>query len=84
VAQSILVAARGAFLESEPTNRRLLMWLVFGGLVAWGALLGLGAYLGLDPETPDLDYRRALVVAGTIGGFILFWLAALLWRGKKP
>lgn len=71
-------------MESEPTNRRLLMWLVFGGLVAWGALLGLGAYLGLDPETPDLDYRRALVVAGTIGGFILFWLAALLWRGKKP
>ena len=71
-------------MESEPTNRRLLMWLVFGGLVAWGALLGLGAYLGLDPETPDLDYRRALVVAGTIGGVILFWLAALLWRGKKP
>ena len=55
-------------------------WFVavaIGGLVAWGCFLALGAYLGLDPQTPDHDWRRVLVVAATTGGFLLFWLAAL-------
>jgi len=70
-------------MDHEPTNRRLLMRLVVGGLVAWGLLLALGAYLGLDPQTPDRDYRRLLVVAATVGGFLVMWLLALKLRGGR-
>jgi hypothetical protein len=70
-------------MEHEPSNRRLLMGLLLGGLVAWGCFLGLGAYLGLDPQTPDRDWRRVLVVVATSGGFLLFWLAALAFRRRR-
>ena len=71
-------------MEHEPANRRVLLGAVIGGLTVWGALLALGAYLGLDRQTPDRDYRRLLVVAATTGGFLLFWLAALAVRGRRP
>ena len=70
-------------MDHEPTNRRALLWLIVGAVAAWGVLLALGAYLGLDPQTPDRDYRRLLVVAATVGGFLVMWLGALLWRGKR-
>jgi membrane protein DedA with SNARE-associated domain len=70
-------------MEHEPTNRRLLMRAVIGGLVAWGVFLGLGAYLGLDPETPDRDIRRLLLVGGSIGLFLAVWLAALWLRSRR-
>jgi membrane protein DedA with SNARE-associated domain len=70
-------------MQHEPINRRLLLWAIIGGLVAWGCLLALGAYLGLDPQTPDRDYRRLWVVVATTGGFLLLWLLALAWRGRR-
>ena len=69
-------------MEHEPTNRRVL-WAIIGGLVAWGCLLGLGAYLGLDPQTPDRDFRRLWVVAATTGAFLAFWLVMLSFRRRK-
>jgi hypothetical protein len=70
-------------MEHEPTNRRMLLWAIVGGLVAWGCLLGLGAYLGLDPQTPDRDFRRLWVVAATTGGFLVLWLVALAIRRRR-
>ena len=70
-------------MESEPTNRRLLFWLVVGGLIAWGLLLGLGSYLGLDPGTPDRDVRRLAFVTGSVGLFLAFWMAALWLRSRR-
>ena len=70
-------------MKHEPSNRRLLMGLLIGGLVAWGGCLALGAYLGLDPQTPDRDWRRVLVVVATTGGFLLFWLAALAFGRRR-
>ncbi len=78
---AVFHAAR--FLKHEPTNRRLLLWSIVGALVAWGALLGLGAYLGLDPQTPDRDYRRLLVVVAMTGGFLAFWLLMLALRRRR-
>jgi hypothetical protein len=69
-------------MEHEPTNRRVLLWAIVGGLVAWGCLLGLGAYLGLDPQTPDRDFRRLWMVAATTGGFLVLWLLALAIRRR--
>lgn len=69
-------------MDREPTNSRVLLWVIFGALAAWGGLLALGAFLGLDPATPDRDFRRLWVVAAMTGGFLLFWLAAL-WLRKR-
>jgi hypothetical protein len=72
-------------MQHEPTNRRTLLAIVLGALALWGAVLGLGAYLGLDPQTPDRDFRRLGVVAATTGGVLGFWLALLyLRRLRKP
>ena len=70
-------------MKYEPTNRRVLLWSIFGALVVWGLVLALGAYLGLDPQTPDHDFRRVGVVAVALGGFLAVWLALLLLRKRK-
>jgi hypothetical protein len=70
-------------MEHEPTNRRLLLWAIVVALAGWGCLLALGAYLGLDPQTPDRDFRRLWVVAATTGGFLALWLGAMLLRRRR-
>lgn len=70
-------------MEHEPTNRRMLIGAIVAGVVAWGALLGLGAYLGLDPQTPDRDFRRLWVVAATTSGFLAFWLLMLALKRRR-
>jgi membrane protein DedA with SNARE-associated domain len=70
-------------MQHEPTNRRFLLWAIIGGLAAWGCLLALGAFLGLDPQTPDRDYRRLWVVVATTGGFLVFWLMMLALRRRR-
>jgi hypothetical protein len=69
-------------MEREPTNQRLLLWAIIAALAGWGLLLSLGAYLGLDPETPDRDVRRLLAVGGSVAVFLTVWLAAL-WLSRK-
>lgn len=66
-------------MNAEPPPNTLMKWLIVG-LALWGLLLGVGAYLGLDAQTPSRDYRRLLVVAATIGGFLVLWLAAIYKR----
>ena len=69
-------------MEHEPANRRLMLWSIVAGLAAWGVLLGLGAYLGLDPETPDRDVRRLAFVGGAVAVFLAFWMI-LLWLRRR-
>jgi membrane protein DedA with SNARE-associated domain len=69
-------------MDREPSNRGLL-WLIVAALAAWCVLLALGAYLGLDPGTPDHDLRRMGVALLAIGGFIGVWMAALWVRGRR-
>jgi membrane protein DedA with SNARE-associated domain len=70
-------------MDREPTNRRVLLWSIVGGLAAWGLLLGLGSYLGLDPETPDHDLRRLAFVTGSVGVFLAIWIALLWLRSRR-
>ncbi len=70
-------------MDHEPTNRRVLMRVVVGGLIAWGLLLGLGAYLGLASEMPDRDIRRMLLVGGSVAAFLAVWMTALWLRSRR-
>jgi membrane protein DedA with SNARE-associated domain len=70
-------------MEREPTNRRLLLWTIVGALAAWGLLLGLGSFLGLDPQTPDHDIRRLAMVTGSVALFLAVWMGLLWLRGKR-
>jgi membrane protein DedA with SNARE-associated domain len=70
-------------MDYEPSNRRLLLWSIVAALVVWGGLLALGAYLGLDPQTPDRDFRRLWVVAAMTAGFLVLWLGALYFGRRR-
>ena len=67
-------------MKYEPTNRRVLLWSIIVALATWAILLSLGAYLGLDPQTPDYDWRRVGIALAAIGGFLGFWLVLLARR----
>ena len=62
---------------------RLPLVVIAIGLVMWGGFLALGAYLGLSDQVPSHDPRRAWVMLISSGGFLLFWLLALVWRGRR-
>jgi membrane protein DedA with SNARE-associated domain len=70
-------------MKYEPTNRRVLLWTIIAALAAWGVLLAVGAYLGLDPQTPDHDLRRVGVALLAVGGFLGVWLLLLVTR-RRP
>jgi membrane protein DedA with SNARE-associated domain len=70
-------------LSGDEPQRKALLAAVMGGLAAWGGLLSVGAYLGLDAQTPSYDIRRLLVVAGVTAGILAFWGAALLARARR-
>jgi hypothetical protein len=57
-------------------SRRLILWLV-AAMAAWGAYLALGAYLF------NHDVRRGLVVLGSMGGFLAFWLVLLRFHSRR-
>jgi hypothetical protein len=61
-------------MKYEPTNRRVLLWSIIVALAAWGVLLALGAYLGLDPQTPDHDWRRVGIALAAVAATC--WVAA--------
>ena len=48
-------------------------------LVAWTAMLALGAYLQLGGDQPRHDLRKPLIILASMGLFLGFWGIAL-WR----
>ncbi len=67
--------------EKDPATQlpnRKVIWTIIGLLVAWSALIALGAIVRAD----HFDIRKPLIVLGTMGAFLGVWLIALLLR--KP
>ncbi len=70
-------------MTSDQNKTWLPIFLIAGALVAWGTLLGVGAYLAPSGKAAGADYRKFLVIAATTGGFLLFWGLALASRAAK-
>ncbi len=70
-------------MNPQPPHSRALLWCVIAAVAAWGAMLALGSYLGLDPQTPDRDIRRMLFIGGSTGLFLAGWLGAP-WLRRRP
>ncbi len=69
--------------KSGPGRGRLPLLVIAVGLMVWGGFLALGAYLGISDQAPSHDPRRAWVMLISSGGFLLFWLFALMLRGRR-
>ena len=83
---------------SEDSNNAPARWrwpiaLIAVGLLVWGSLFALGAYLDLGSQRLDdnsgRDWMKGLIVLGCTLAFLAFW-GLLLWnrsrrlRWKKP
>jgi len=70
-------------MSDNPTKSWLPIALIAGGLVVWGGLLALGAYLNWGADQPHHDIRKAAIVLATTAGFLAFWGVALLVRSRR-
>jgi len=70
-------------MNSDQNKTWLPILLIAGAMVAWGTVLGIGAYLAPTGKEAGADWRKFLVLATTTGGFLLFWGLALAWRAVK-
>jgi hypothetical protein len=70
-------------IRANENRVRLPLVLIVIGLTIWSGFLALGAYLGISEQAPNHDPRRAWVMLISSGGFLLFWLIALVWRRQR-
>ena len=64
--------------QQRDGNRKALGAIV-GLLLAWSFLIALGAMLRDEP----FDFRKPLIVVGTMGAFLGIWLGAIVIRGSQ-
>ncbi len=57
--------------------------LLAAALVAWAALFAAGAYLELGADQPQHDYRKPLIVMGSMAIFLSVWGLALWARSRR-
>lgn len=68
-------------------NESLKRWLPFTvlavALIAWAGMFALGAYLEPSADKPVHDFRKPLIIMGTMSAFLAFWGVALWWRNRR-
>jgi hypothetical protein len=67
--------------SAEQVQRYLLVGLTLG-LVAWGAYLAVGSFLG--GANLRGSAARGLVIFGCVAGFLGFWWLLLMLRKHRP
>lgn len=66
-------------MQPSDDRRDLIIPYIIIGLIVWGALLALGAYVFRGQH----DLRKPLIILACVGTFVGFW-GVLLWvnRGR--
>jgi hypothetical protein len=60
-------------MNDNRSQGRLPLAILVTALVAWTAMLALGAYLQLGGDQPRHDLRKPLVILASIGIFLAVW-----------
>jgi hypothetical protein len=71
--------------RNDPSAEKIQRYLLVGlsaGLLAWGAYLALGSFLG--GANLRGSAARGLVIFGCVAGFLGFWWLLLLTRKHRP
>jgi hypothetical protein len=57
--------------------------MLAAALVVWAAIFALGAYLEWGADKPRHDFRKPLIILGTMAAFLAFWGLALWVRSRR-
>ena len=68
---------------SDKQQKWLPVAMLAAALVIWAALFALGAYLESGADQPRHDYRKPLIILGTMTAFLAIWGVALWWRARR-
>ncbi len=63
--------------QSARHSQRLIMALIFGGLLLWGAYVAIGAFLY------NHNPWRPLIIMASVGLFLSIWLLLLWSRARR-
>jgi hypothetical protein len=65
--------------DSQPArqSQRMVLGLIFGGLVLWGAYVAIGAFLY------NRNPWRPLIIMASVGLFLGIWLLLLWSRSRR-
>ncbi|MEX2091741.1 MAG: hypothetical protein WD971_03640 [Pirellulales bacterium] len=69
-------------MDIETRKKWLPFAILAAALVVWAGVFALGAYLEPSADKPVHDFRKPLIVMGTMAAFLAFWGAAL-WRRSR-
>lgn len=70
-------------MNVDRRNKWLPLAILAVALVMWAGMFAVGAYLQPGADRPQHDYRKALIILGTMGGFLAFWGIALWLRARR-
>lgn len=69
-------------MDIETRKKWLPLAILAVALLVWASVFALGAYLEPSADKPVHDWRKPLVVMGSMLAFLSFWGIAL-WRRSR-
>ncbi len=67
----------------KPNNHWLPFAVLAVALVIWASVFAAGAYLELGADSPRHDFRKPLIILGTMAIVLSLWGFALWNRARK-
>ena len=68
---------------NAPPAKPWFRWPCWPALVVWAGLFAAGAYLEMSTDQPRHDYRKPLIIMGSMAAFLTFWGLALWLRSRR-
>jgi len=69
-------------MDPETRKKWLPLAILAVALLLWAGMFALGAYLEPSADKPEHDWRKPLIVMGSMAAFLTFW-GVSLWRRER-
>jgi hypothetical protein len=70
-------------MSRDARKKWLPLAVLAAALVVWTGLLALGAYLELGADQPRHDFRKPILLLGSLSAFMALWGVALWLRARR-